>query len=154
MYPANTILKRTEPFPPVTEQELNEDGKLVDVKHPNPLNKLRIVAVSPVNATAVESWNGGTGNFLIVAPYERFGANQVAPESVLNSEYEVVEYGEDSAPRKIELDSPAHKRMAMRTPEQQFADSAREQAKRAKSEAKDASKTSTKTQNAGSNVTA
>lgn len=135
-YPANTVLERIEPLPDAIEQRprVNKEGEqigLTDVPVPNPLNVIRIVGPSPVKSVSREEWAGAAGDQIIVAPVEQFGANEVIPESVLNSDYDVREYGEDSAPVKIQLD-PREKLRQGRSPEEVFAAAAREQPKEEK----------------------
>lgn len=114
-YPPNTILGRIDPLPDV-------DGEA------NPLNKLRVVAEASTNRSSVEEWQGAGGiDFVIVTPVDVFGSNETAPVSALNAEYEVLEYGDEADNEKrIELESPAHKRQQKLSPEQVFAAEANE----------------------------
>lgn len=125
MYPPNTTLKRNKNFPAITVPAPIADDLERTVKRPNPLNEIRIVAVSPIQTTSFGAWQGGAGDHYIVAPTAEFGANEVAPESILNDEYTVVEYGGESESQRIELESPAHKRQRLLTPEQQLAAAAK-----------------------------
>lgn len=127
MYPPNTILKRVQPRD-VTET-VTIDGKPEEQSVPDPLNEVRVVAPSPVKRASLGEWGGNTGEFLIIAPYKIFGSNEVVPEAVLNTEYEVVTYGDEAPQVKIELDAPAMKRRLLESPEQVFARETREAAK-------------------------
>lgn len=136
-YPIGSILGRIDPLPDVTEDvpgQYDDGGAQVTVTKKNPLNKLRIVAASPLNKASVESWQGaGDSEFVVVTPADDFGSNENAPVSALNNEYEVLEYGEEEdTDKRIELESPAHKRALQRSPEQVFAAETAIERKRAK----------------------
>lgn len=131
-YPTGTTLKRLEPRRIVVQQlqggEYDESsnqiigGEYADIERDDPFNHIRILAPSPVSQASVAAWQGGTGDYYVITPVDEFGSNEIIPESVLNSEYEIDELPEDQlAHQKIHLD-PARERLQQgRSPEQVFA---------------------------------
>lgn len=135
-YPNGTILTRVEPkritVPQLQGAEYDQDsntmlgGEYVDVEQDDPLNVIRVLGPSPVSKTDVASWNGGAGDHYVVTPQEEFGANQIAPESVLNSEYEITSLPDDDTRQKIHLEPQRERLQQGKSPEQIFQAQARD----------------------------
>lgn len=140
-YTPGSILSRLEPLPDIEEPnpayDPDDEASEPTISRPHPLNKIRIVGPSPIAKTSVESWEGsGQGDHVIVAPEVEFGANEVAPVGALQAEYEITDYAEEAdTATKIELESPAHRRVSRETPEEVFARQARADKKAEKEDA-------------------
>lgn len=107
-YLPNTVLTRRE-----------TKGDALDVVH--------VVGISPIKQASLAEWSGATGEHVIVAPHVEFGSNEIVPLTVLQAQYEVTEIPEVEEPAP----SPSGRGRVNQTltPEQQFADAAREQTK-------------------------
>lgn len=125
-YPAGTILKRDEPYADIDVTVDTENGLTEMDKQPHPLNEVEVVGPSPISTSTVADWNGIRGDALIVRPNAVFGANEVAPVTVLQSEYSVVSLGDPDEVRKEVTITPAEKQRRLLSPEAVFAAEAKE----------------------------
>jgi len=102
-------------LPSTVLRRIDEKGDALDV--------VRVVGTSPIKESTIADWVGAPGDHTIVSPVEEFGANEVFPVSILQSEY-VVESVPDTEPETPPL-TPHQVQDQMRTPEQQFAEAER-----------------------------
>lgn len=134
MFPLNTVLKRTEGK---TLKVKNAQGK--EVNSLDPMNEVRVLAVSPTKQSSLGEWQGETGDCVVVTPVKEFGANENIPVIVLEREYEVVTWGDDEIIEDNVIAEPKDKPVAKRqtrrllSPEAQFAQVTRDELKKAKS---------------------
>lgn len=92
----------------------------------DPLDVVKVIGTSPIKQSSVEDWVGAGGDHIIVQPAKEFGANEIMPFSIAQSEYEVTEY----PPEDEYVDTSGRGRQTIAnalSPEQQFAKEAREE---------------------------
>lgn len=117
-FPPGTILTRNEP-------------------KDNPMDRIRVVGLSPVSAPAAAEWGSATeGEAVVVTPADEFGSNEPAPISFLVQAYSVESYPDDfDTGEDVAGDRPRPKNISsLPTPEQAFARNAQRVATSAESE--------------------
>lgn len=92
----------------------------------NELDVVKVVGVSPIKEASLAEWEGSTGEHLIVQPHEEFGASQIVPLTVLQSEYKITEVPEQGEVPTNALGTGPSQVDQRLTPEQQFANATRE----------------------------
>jgi hypothetical protein len=115
MYATGTILKLRNPKPDVEVGEGEEKHS-----HPFPYNEVRVLGVSPLNHSTIDSeWVGQQGQGVIIEPISSFGSNLDEPFGKLQDLYEVVSMPEPQViENTVRVVTPAE---AGPSPEDKFA---------------------------------
>lgn len=137
-YPSGTILEKNEKVGTKLEARVDADGEEYNVAVVYPYNKIKVVGPSPVRGTeTLPEWTGIDGDQFIITPESEFGATQVAPESVLQRDYTVVSYPDETT-LEINPEREQQQRIQrLKSPEQLFAEEAVKAAKAKAEEAKE-----------------